>query len=262
MSDYTEIPERIAGKMGLRLPLQRGLPHTCSVNLMDVLADGVIPVSDWTPFDATGNIPAHGWGIDYNDRLGCCGFAGADHGNMAQCNEVSVSGQLYTPPFANLEDAYWAYGREQGEPGAQPDCGVSNDIFVPWLQSNGFAKATVEVPFEYLSWAASCLGGVLLGVALDSDAETDFETSPQTPWGSKNERPNTREGHDIWFVKALPWATDGTAVGEVVTWGWTQPVSADFIEKNVEDVHGIVFRNSPIIDQTKYAAAITALNSL
>jgi hypothetical protein len=262
MTDQTKIPERRAGKMGLRLPLDRGVLHTCSVNLLDVLVDGVTPLEGWHTFDARGTIPAHGWGMDYNDQLGCCGFAGCDHGNMAEANNAKLSGQLYTPPYGNLADAYWDYGIAEGESGPRPDQGVSNDVFVPWLVTKGFAKNTVEVPLQYLSWTASQSKGLLLGVSLDNDAENDFEATPQIPWGSKSERPNPMEGHDIWFVQASPWVTNGKAVGEIVTWGWTQPIAYDFVEKNISDAHLIVFKNSAIIDQNKYAAAITALNSL
>jgi hypothetical protein len=260
MSD--QIPTRKAGKRGLLLTGERGVLHENTVNLLDVLKDGVTPLEGWIPFDARGNIPAHGWGMDYNDQLGCCGLAGADHGNMAEAGKESLVGKLYTPPFKNLEDAYWKYGLEQGEPGPRPDEGVSNGVFVPWLVKNKFAKAAVQVPLQYLSWAASQGNGVLIGVSLDDDAEPDFEHTPQIPWGAKNENPDPTMGHDIWLVQASPWVlTDGEAVGEIVTWGWTQPIAAPFVEKNIEDAHLIVFKNSKIIDQKKYDAAISALNS-
>lgn len=259
MSDFLEDLERKAGKRGLRLAGERGILHARTVNLMDVLVDGVVPQAGWIPFDARGNIPAHGWGMDFNDKLGCCGFAGGDHGNMAEANDPSLAGSLYTPPYGSLAEAYWAYGVEQGEPGPRPDEGVSNDVYVPWLVKNGFAKGAVQVPLQYLSWAASQGHGLLLGVALDDNAEADFEHVPQIPWGSKNENPDPAMGHDIWFVQASPWVTDGSAVGEIVTWGWTQPIAYDFVEKNIEDAHLIVFKNSAIIDQAKYAAAMAAL---
>jgi hypothetical protein len=262
MSDtLTEIPVRKAGKRGLRLTGNRGVLHEHTVNLLDVLKDGVTPLEGWHPFDARGKIPAHAWNIDFNDQLGCCGFAAADHGNMAEADNAKISGKLYTPPYGSLEDAYWAYGVQQGEPGPKPDEGVSNDVFVPWLVKNKFAKAAVQVPLQYLSWAASQGHGVLIGVSLDDDAQQDFEHTPQIPWGASNETPDPNEGHDIWLVQAGAWKTDGTAVGEVVTWGWTQPIAYDFVEKNIEDAHLINFRSSKIIDQAKYEAAITALNS-
>ena len=262
MSDITTIPERKAGKRGLDLTQTCGAEFRCSVNLLDVLKDGVTPLEGWHAFDARGKIPAHAWGMDFNDQLGCCGFAAADHGNMAEAGKADLSGKLYTPPYGSLEDAYWAYGVQQGEPGPKPDEGVSNNVFVPWMVANKFAKNTVEVPLEYLTWAASQGHGLLLGVSLDDDAEQDFEHTPQIPWGSANENPDPAEGHDIWFVMAKEkWVTDGSTVGEVVTWGWTQPIAADFVKKNIQDAHLIVFKNSAIIDQQKYAAAIAAFNS-
>ena len=111
MSDtLTEIPERKAGKRGLRLAGERSILHPNTINLLDVLVDGVVPSTEWTTFDARGKIPAHGWDMDYNDELGCCGFAGADHGNMV----VHQAHQAWTVLKEAVFPGQFPGGRAQG----------------------------------------------------------------------------------------------------------------------------------------------------
>ncbi len=255
---------RKAGKRGLRLEA-RGALHD-QLNLTNFLKDGITPVSDWVPFDSIGKLDPHNLGMDYNDSLGCCGFAAADHGNVVVTQNAAKIGGLYTPPFSNLADAYWAYGRQQGEPGLQPDEGVVNSTFAPWLLKNGFIKGLASVPTEYASWAASLFGGAMCGIVLDSNADQDFESTPQVPWGSRGETVEPTEGHDVWFAKALPedkvLPGNYKTAGEFITWGATQPFTKEFFETNVSDVWVFFYSDDPnsVIDWEKLEPVLKDLN--
>lgn len=255
---------RKAGRRGLRLEA-RGALHE-QLNLTNFLNDGITPVADWVEFDGLGNLDPHNLGMDSNDKLGCCGFAAADHGNVIATQSAAKIGNLYTPPFGSLADAYWEYGRQQGEAGLYPDEGVVNSVFAPWLFKNGFVKGLASVPKEYASWAASLFHGALCGIILDSNADQDFESSPQVPWGSRGETVEPTEGHDVWLVKTVQETTgpsgEYNVAGEFITWGAVQPFTKSFFETNVSDVWVFFYSDdpNPAIDWAKLQPVLNDLN--
>ena len=252
--------ERKAGKRGLRLEA-KGVLHE-QFNLTNFLKDGITPSSNWVAFDGLGNLNPHDLGMDFNDKLGCCGFAAADHGNVVVTQSSAKIGNLYTPPFGNLADAYWQYGREQGEPGLYPDEGVVNSVFVPWLLKNGFIKGFASVPKEYASWAASLFGGALCGIILDSNADQDFENNPQTPWGSQGEIVEPTEGHDVWLAKTVDNNGQYEIAGEFITWGAAQPFTNSFFDNNVDDIWVLFYSDdpNPAVDWAKLEPVLSDFN--
>ncbi len=117
------------------------------------------------------------WGIDDNDKLGCCGFAARDHVDVAKTGDVTLIGKFGQPKFSTLADAYFAYGIAQGEPGPEPDQGVDNATMMQWDFNEGFNEGFMEIPVYSIDYFVSKGRGVIIGVAIDGQqASQDFES--------------------------------------------------------------------------------------
>lgn len=226
------LPPRRAGKRGLR----QISPHIPELQLSNFRK----AVSPPPPTgDVTGGLTE--WGMFGNDKYGDCGAAATYHGFMAKALALSgttaaVTNYLqatYEPGFvlptdASVETTYFAYGRAMGEPGDQPDQGVSNDTWLKFLKDQGiielYAQLDVTNP-DQIHQAMLDFRGVLVGIALTGSAEQEFEN--HQPWNaSPTEQPNPQEGHDIYLVK---YDTTVPAAAETfITWGALQDATIDW----------------------------------
>jgi hypothetical protein len=189
------------------------------------------------------------WGMDDNDRLGCCGWAAPDHGNIAKTGNLSLLGTFGAPKWVPGINAYFAYGISQGEPGSQPDEGVANNSWLQFLWENGIIDGYVEVPLNQLDKYAAVGCGLLVGVQLDSQAQQQFAN--HQPWDGP---PNPQMGHDVWLIKTH--TTGGIAV---VTWGAVQECTLSFRQNNITDLWMITDKDDPAVDDSALQAALQAL---
>ena len=189
------------------------------------------------------------WGMDDNDRLGCCGWAAPDHGNIAKTGDLSLLGTFGAPKWSPGINSYFAYGISQGEPGPQPDQGVANNTWLQFLWQNGVIDGYVEVPVEDMDQYAPIGSGLLVGVQLDSQAQDQFRN--HQPWDGP---PNPEMGHDVWYIKGH---LDGS--GAVVTWGAIQAFTLNFRQNNITDCWLITDKDDPQVDHAALQSALQAL---
>lgn len=180
------------------------------------------------------------YGMLMNDTLSDCGPAAVEHIRMLKAATGSKGGigifpaSFKLPTNANTQAWYYEYGIAQGEPGPNPDQGVTNNTMLAWLytQTGGVLPKGDDIQ----EWAFGevdatdineiCLAmidfkGCLIGQSLPDDAESDFNAQPPVPWDiTATDQPDPNEGHDTVFAKY------DTAVrtGDEVTWGALQPV--------------------------------------
>jgi hypothetical protein len=257
MSEELIIPK--AGKYGA---LRES--HEPRLAAAEFLVDGVIPVSGYHAFDATHGIGAetndpnnvtapYAWGMDDNDRYGICGFAALDHYNVSKTGKVGLIGTFGTSKFPSLVAAYFAYGIAQGEPGPEPDQGVSNATVLAWAVQEGFIYGYAEVHPEYLDWFAKEFNGALLGLAIDGQVASDyFNRYPhRLPWNTMG----TIDGHDTLYVKS-----QGTGPGTLVTWGGLQTFTESFRKTNVTDSWVVFDKYDPKVNWPALEAALAEVH--
>ncbi len=154
--------------------------------------------------------------------VGDCGVAAFQHARMAKALASVADGvPTYEPGFTpataqETEALYFAYGRAMGEPGLRPDQGVANATWLKYLfdrtdvdEVEWFAQLDPSNPAEFHQ-AMLDGKGILVGVALTSTAEQDFED--HQPWHLDGGQPD----HDVYFVA---YDADGFTV---ITWGGVQ----------------------------------------
>lgn len=193
------------------------------------------------------------WGMDGNDRYGCCGFAALDHANEAKLGDATQAGTTFFPQFKTLLDAYFAYGIAQGEPGPQPDQGVSNAAMLAWAYKEGIINGYAEVPLDQLDFFAQKFHGVIVGLSInDQQASEDFVS--HQPWDAMT---NVNAGHDVLGI-----ITHADGTGEVVTWGTLQPYTAAFRSTNFQDAWVVFDKDDPYVNWTALEAALTELHGV
>ena len=202
--------------------------HEPRLDAVSLLVSGINPVAGYHAFDTTHGIGQNAWGMDSNDKYGDCGFAALDHYNVAKTGKVELIGKFGDSKFPSLVAAYFAYGIAQGEPGPEPDQGVSNATVLAWAVQQGLIYGYAEIPPEFLDWFAREFHGALLGLAIDGNvASDDFNRWPnRTPWQPMA----LLDGHDTLYVKSK-----GQGNGTLVTWGGLQTFTTGFRKKNITD---------------------------
>ena len=261
-----------------------------AVHVPELLIDrfrATAPASPPPTGDVSGGITA--WGMLCNDRLGCCGFSAIEHYRIAKAIDAGAPGPLAMEPgFIQPTDAetqalYYAYGIAQGEPGPDPDEGVTNSTMLAWLfartQAAKLAGDDVE-EFAYAEVDVSSAGaadrvhsemlafhGILVGGLLTDDAEADFEAVPPVPWHvTADDQPNPDDGHD-WIIVAYD-ATgtkeiDGYVVGDLgVTWGGLQWADIDFDSDAIQEAWVIVTEEDASRVGVDYPALLAACKAL
>ena len=214
-------PGRMAGK--------RGLTESHEPRLMLDLFRYTVANPCPPEWDGTHGITE--WGMDGNDQYGCCGYAATDHYDVAKTGNTALIGKLGGVGLP----LYFEYGISMGEPGPQPDQGVDNASWLAFLYKKGIIQGYGEVPLSEINQYAYDFNGVLLGVSLDDDAETDFEASPPIAWGSTpGDTPDPTMGHDILLVK---YHLDGSGTG--VTWGGLENFTPTFRADNITDAWAV-----------------------
>jgi hypothetical protein len=195
----------------------------------------------------------------YNAQYGCCGFSYWQHNNAAKAaangeDWKNVDSTTWKPTYKNLIEAYFAYGIAQGEPGPDPDEGVSNAAMFAWAYKLGLIDGYLEVPIEYADWFAMTFHGAAVGQVLDGNqAISDFNAKPRIPWAAMGKS----DGHDTLLIEG-----DGEGNGAEITWGGVQPFELSYRETNWTDVWVIIDKEDPNVDQAKLAAVLQELHGV
>ena len=239
--------------------------HEPRLGAMSLLATGITPLPGYHAFDVTHGLGTetsdialqnpYAWGMDGNDKYGDCGFAAMDHYNIAKTGNRALIGKFGTSKFPTLEDAYFAYGIAQGEPGPRPDFGVSNATMLAWALSEGLIYGYAEVQPEYLDWFAKEFNGALLGLAIDGVvAGNDYNEYPhRPPWNTMA----TPDGHDTTYVKS-----QGKGPGTLVTWGGLQTFTESFRKTNVTDTWVVFDKYDAKVDDAALEAALADVHGV
>ena len=179
------------------------------------------------------NIPSPSggpWGMDMNDKLGCCVVAGIDHLNAAWDAEVKESSARPSDPQIAAE----YYSLTGG-----PDSGlVESTTLARWAASPIFGtKIAGYAPIELhdligMQQAISFYGGVMFGIALPQSAEQQYGEQQQTgrvvPWTVIPTSP-LLGGHCVVGVGYRP---EGVWC---VTWGDIVLLSYPFLAKYADE---------------------------
>lgn len=256
--------DQITPRAGLVGPHRES--HEPRLDAATLLSPGVTPLPGYHAFDVTHGIGAettdpnnitapYAWGMDDNDRYGCCGFAAMDHYNIAKTGNLKLIGTFGTSKFPSLIDAYFAYGIAQGEPGPRPDQGVSNATMLAWAVNEGFIWGYGEVQPAFLDWYAKTFRGALLGVLIDGTvASNDFNEYPhRPPWNAMGRL----DGHDTLYVKS-----QGKGPGTLITWGGQQTFTEEFRNTNITDTWVVFDKFDPAVDHTVLEAALVDVHGV
>lgn len=241
MTTIEQVPPRQSGKRGLR----RGAHHP-EMMLSNFRAQPP------TPPPPTGDV-SHGitsWGMDGNDKYGCCGPAATDHYQVAKSGQTS---QINTLGGVGPVALYFQYGTAQGEPGPNPDQGVDNPTWLTFLFNKGVIEAWAQVPSDPNEIHSAMLNfsGVLIGVDLTDDAEQLFNN--HQPWTlSGGESPDPNEGHDILLV-----TYDDQGDDTFVTWGALQKSTVQWDAGCIQGAYVIVTSD----DATRNGVDLVALKA-
>lgn len=248
----TVIPTRPPGRIG---PFRES--HAPELHVHKFFAAEPLVANQYKDWDGTHGITL--WGtdqsnaLDGNDQYGDCGAAAVDHGNAAKANNVNLVGTLGQPKFPGTVPTYFAYGTAMGELGPDPDQGVDNATWLGFLWKNGIIAGYGEVQLDHLDVYAAEFNGLLIGLQLYGNAQSDF--SNHLPWGSQNEQPDPSLGHDTWLIE-----TKSDASGGLITWGYTQPFTPFFRRNNFTDAWAIYDANDPRVNWSELQQALEGLH--
>jgi len=179
---------------------------------------GTLPTASF-PIDTTGGITD--FGLMGNDLYGNCGACGEVHLEMTT---AVMAGVLGPPPNSPL-----AVTRYNDYDGNQPPPGPGVDLasYAKWLFEQGLIKGWAPVDLSNRDQAFALMqaaGGLYIGVNLTDNNESQFNNGQ--PFDPQGQQPNPQDGHCVDLSKAAT-ATSGL---EVITWGRSWPVTAEWLE--------------------------------
>ncbi|HEX7355257.1 MAG TPA: hypothetical protein VF288_10545 [Mycobacteriales bacterium] len=196
-----------------------------------------------------------GWGMDANDRYGCCTIAGAAHLLAAWDSEVSEH-----DPVPNADDVIDQYLRITG--GQDTGC-VEADVLSLWHRSGLFGGAPIAgyAPVDprdiiAVHQAIAFYGGAYLGVTLPESAEEQFADGAR--WTVEPGSP-VLGGH---CVVAVGYDSLGLSC---VTWGKVARVTYPWLSAYMDECWAIVphqfveAARGPALDLESLEADLAAL---
>jgi hypothetical protein len=195
------------------------------------------PIVDWVS-----RVGASNWQMYGNDRWGDCVFAAAGH--MITATSLYGTGALITPSEAEILRAYSAvtgFDPNAGPPGSNPtDQGTVVQDALSYWRRTGVAGhkilAFAEVDVRDLAEVADALylfGHLMLGVNLPNAAMQQFDAGQA--WHLTPDDGGTAGGHAV----NLGYEARGGGY-RAITWGRSQPFSADWWAKYVEEAWVVV----------------------
>ena len=256
MSDETT-EVRTHGMRGLK----RHVPVDATVS-----ATGPVDLTGPADYDATQGHKHYA--MQGNDTLPNCFFAAAVHSRTTQAVEsvdgnatVFVKGFEIDPTDAGAA-LYEEYVASQGE--TMPGSGTDPYSGTTFLLGKGYWKyagvlgptsrtAKDEPYFEPLTVKEAIFdfqGGAILLLALDPDAEQEFEDDE--PWGTQSSTPDDNDGHAVSGVKYQ----QGNPITTCITWAALEGMLEEF---DINCIEGLVLTISDAFILKNGQAAADAL---
>lgn len=195
------------------------------------LGDFLDKATTWPVVPAQGwefAVNASDWGMLGNDNFGCCGEAGIMH--LVQAQSANAGNALHSTTDQTLALYSAVTGFNPDDPST--DQGTVLTDLLSYIQKNGLemfdstGKAvTVEIvgyasldisSISQMRYASYALGGTYLGINCPGQCESDLSN-----W-------NFGPGLPIAGGHCIPRVGEGTAGGEIVSWGAVIPFSNEF----------------------------------
>lgn len=177
------------------------------------------------------------WPMYYNDQLGDCTCAGYGHALQAW---TAYAGQEITLPGAPILKMYEVVGGYvPGDPDTDNGCVMQSVL--EYVEKEGVSGHEILAFAELKNISAlktvlNLFGTVYIGVNLPESALTQFDN--EQPWTVVRDSP-VAGGHCV-VIQKYDTQTDPI---EVVTWGATQRVSAQWAEDYIEEAWVIITKD-------------------
>lgn len=197
-----------------------GAQRSPALSDLMIYATGKLPAPPST-LDAPANVT---WGMDDNDRLGCCTIAGVDHLLAAWNAEYSESDSR--PDDAEIQSTYFGFT------GGQDTGCVEQTVLQAWQSKGIFGnKIDAFAPFngkdiKEHQQAVAFYGGSYLGIQCPQSAQEQFQDGK--PWTYVKGSP-IEGGHCIVGVGY----TDAGILA--VTWGGVTEVTWSFLSHYLDE---------------------------
>lgn len=139
------------------------------------------------------------WGMDENDKLGCCGVAGLDHGEKAVASILGLKDVTF-PTAGQIGQYYLAYTKGK-------DTGVALSQFLRYVQSQpgGMFSETVDAfapvkvqDIPTLQFTINAYGFAYVGITVTQGMEAAFQY--HQPWTLETLLSPVMGGHCIVLV--------------------------------------------------------------
>ncbi|BAU54003.1 hypothetical protein [Mucilaginibacter gotjawali] len=193
------------------------------------------------------NIPANGWGMMVNDKIGDCTCAAAGHLIMEWTDD---NGALFTPSDQDIVNAYSAITGYNPVTGKNDNGAVETNVLNYW-RKNGIAGhkimayASLEPKNEsHIKLGTFLFGGCYIGVSLPLTAQTQKVWSVPPGGAAGRGAPGSWGGHAVCVVG---YDSHGLTV---ITWGATKKMTWSFWNAYCDEAYVLI--------STDFAAGKTA----
>jgi hypothetical protein len=191
------------------------------------------------------------WGMDANDKLGCCGVAGTDHGEMAV--DASADVPLMHLTSAQIASYYMTYTGGQ-------DTGVVLSDFLAYVQKTGWfgRKLTAYAPvsitdYKTLQFSVNAYGYAYTGITV-TDLMMNAAQAGNQPWtAAMVANGNVEGGHCVPIV-----GYDSTNL-YVVTWGAIQPIQYSAWHLMAQEAWAVIWGEVPATGLDGHGVNLAAL---
>ncbi len=182
------------------------------------------------------------WGMMDNDQLGDCTCAAAGHLMMDWT--ANAQSQMFTPPDAEIVDAYSAITGYNPATGANDNGAVELDVLNYWRQQ-GIAGHKIEafIALEpsnhtHVMDAVWIFGGCYIGLALPKTAQA--QTSNKQIWSVPPQGTGGDGAPGSWGGHAVPVVAYDSRSLTVVTWGALQSMTWGFWAAYCDEAYAIL----------------------
>ncbi len=183
------------------------------------------------------NIPAAGWGMMGNDKIGDCTCAAAGHLLMEWTDD---NGALFTPADAQIIAAYSAITGYNPATGQNDNGAVETDVLNYWRNTGIaghqiLAYAALEPKnLNHIKLSAFLFGGCYIGLSLPLSAQT------QTVWSVPPGGATGKGAPGSWGGHAVPVIGYDEHGLTIVTWGATKQMTWTFWEAYCDEAYALI----------------------
>lgn len=209
--------------------------------------------------------PQLNYPMDGNDRVGCCVVAGWDHYRQVVTQLLTGTGLNFT------QDQIWKFYQTQNPqfdpngtadtngPGSQYDCGMSVQLFLEYLQKNGYIIGFAKIDHRN---TAELQAAIWIGLSVITGVILDNVQMDQFPSGTWTNVP----GASVDGGHCVPAVGYQNGIIDVVTWAKLVNCTQSFIQNQMDECWFVLtqyhvdhpnFRNH--FDLAGFSAAVSAI---